>query len=96
MDWNGIGTVITALFAGLGGLMVVLNGRRSKAVELDEEDKDELERFRDWRPDVVRWHAEERARMAGERAPDLRPLPPFPKSLLKQKKTKPVKTDDDS
>lgn len=95
MDLNGLGTVITALFAGLGSLLIALNTRRSKSAELDEEDHDELGRFRDWKPDVHRWHASERARMAESEAPDLRPLPPFPPSKLK-KKRKPVNADDDS
>lgn len=93
MDWSGIGTVITAVFAGIGGLLVVLNGRKTKSIEMDEEDRNELDRHRDWRPDVVRWHAAERARMAGAEAPELRPLPPFPEPRPKKIK-KPVKTDD--
>lgn len=93
LDFSGLGTVITAIFAGLGSLLIALNTRRSKAAELDEEDHDELDRYRDWRPDVHRWHSQERARMAESGAPDLKPLPPFPPSRLK--KRKPVKTDDD-
>jgi hypothetical protein len=94
MDFNGLGTIITALFAGLGTLLVALNTRRGRAAELDEEDRDELDRHRDWKPDVHRWHAAERARMAEASAPDLRPLPSFPPSRLR--KRKPVKIDDDT
>jgi len=93
-DPSSWGTLVTAIFAGLGTLMVALNTRRSKSAELDEEDRDELERHRDWKPDVHRWHAAERARLAQASAPDLLPLPTFPPSRLK--KHKPVKSDDDS
>jgi hypothetical protein len=94
MDPNAWGTFVTAVLGGIGTLLVALNSRRSKTAELDEEDHDELDRFRDWRPDVHRWHGRERARMAEAGAPDLKPLPPFPPSKL-NKKRKPVKTDDD-
>lgn len=90
------GTLVTAIFAGLGTLLVAMNTRRGRAAELDEEDRDELERRRDWEPDVRRWHAAERARIAeaAPAAPDLRPLPPLPPSKLKTRK--PVRTDDHS
>lgn len=80
------GTLVTAIFAGIGTVLVALNTRRGRAAELDEEDRDELERHRDWKPDVHRWHAAERARMAQAEAPDLLPLPAFPASRLKKQK----------
>jgi hypothetical protein len=94
-DPSSWGTLVTAIFAGFGTILVALNTRRGRAAELDEEDRDELERRRDWEPDVRRWHAAERARIAeaAPAAPDLRPLPPLPPSKLKRK---PVKADDDS
>lgn len=94
LDFSGLGTLITALFAGLGTLLVALNTRRGRSAELDEEDRDELERRRDWEPSVRRWHAAERARMADAGAPDLQPLPSLPSSKLKRRKL--VKSDDDA
>lgn len=92
-DLGDVGTLITASFAGLGGLLVALNSWRGRGREMDEADQEELSRHRRWRPMVRRWHANESARMADLGAPELADLPAFPP---RAKDEKPVKTDDDS
>lgn len=91
MDFQGMGTLVTAIFAGIGTLLVALNGRRTRADDLDEKDKVELKNWREWYPLTLRWYARERAKMAAAGAPDLEPLPPFPPAEAKQK---PVKSDE--
>jgi len=89
MDFQGLGTVVTAVFAGIGTLLVALNGRRTKADDLDEADKAELKNWRNWYPTLLRWHSRQRAKMAAADAPELEPMPPFPPP-----EDKPVKSDE--
>lgn len=78
MDFTGLGTLVTAVFAGIGVVIVALNGRGKARAPIDEEDRTELTNLRDWRPAVLRWHSSQRAKMAAEGAPDLDALPPYP------------------
>lgn len=56
MDIAGLGSVITAVTAGLASLVVAFNGRGRRRDEFDEEDRQELDELRDWRSLVVRWY----------------------------------------
>lgn len=79
MDFTGLGTLVTAVFAGVGVVIVALNGRGKVKAPMDEEDRGELRDLRDWRPAVLRWYAAQRAKMAAVAdGPELDPLPPYP------------------
>ncbi len=88
MDLTQIGSLITAMFAGIGGLLVALNGRDRRRRQFDEEDEKELDSHREWRGDVKRWHADERARLA-DQGVTLEPLPDYPpvKSKTRRRQT---------